>query len=247
MNIDFESFVDTWRLTILTLADITLVIGAVIGAFYLLGLASKKTAPDKYRYISKNEIKYLWFVSLSWSFSIAFFLNALIVKNHSGFGTFEFVLKTGISVAVGFLLGYVMRTYFNTYYPFTLEKRLSAVRFKKRYTSLGKEMRLLNEDEEDEYLTKEMIAHEDAHKFDYDVWLDEQTGETHIDKYDGDLHLLVCENCRFRTLKLKAEYVKREAAMSQSGLVSRHFECSYCGYSEDHEVEVAALGGKQPA
>lgn len=248
MDSNFETFVDSWRGGVMMAAQLTLLVGALLGAYYLLGLVSKKNGPDRYKFVSLKEIKFLWYVSLSWTLSLALFLNVLIVRNHSGFGIFEFMVKSFISVAVGFLIGYIMRTYLNTYYPFTLEKRLSAIRFKTRISpKTGKEMRLLNEDEEDEYLTQQMRDEETALAFDYDVWLDEESGDKIIEKYEGNLHLLVCDNCRFRTLKNYKEEVEREATSASPGLVRRYFECSHCGYSEEREVEVASLSGTQQA
>lgn len=245
MDNNFEAFVEQWQGVMILLGQITFVVGAVMAAIYLLGLASKKEATAKFKYISLNEIKYLWYVSLSWSFCVFFCINALIVRNHSGFSSFEFTVKSAVSIAVGFLVGYIMRTYLSTYYPFTLEKRLSEIRFKKRVSKTnGKLLKLLNEDQEDEYLSNEMIAEENLYKYDYDVWLDEESGEAHIEKYDGDLKLLICDNCRFRTFKLQSEILKREASSGSKGLVQRVFNCSHCGYIEDREVEIASLGGK---
>ena len=50
-------------------------------------------------------------------------------------------------------------------------------------------MKLLSE-EEDVYLDEGMQAEENAYSVDYDVWIDEKTGFTKIEKYNGRLHAL---------------------------------------------------------
>ena len=76
----------------------------------------------------------------------------------------------------------------------------------------GKPMMLLNEDQEDVHLTKEMIEAEDTLSVDYDVWLDKETGFNLIERYDTRFHSLVCESCNFRTLmERKSEIVKNQS------------------------------------
>ena len=77
-------------------------------------------------------------------------------------------------------------------------------------------MKLLNELEEDTYLTTEMIEHENNFTFDYDVWLDEDTGYKFIEKFDVHLHVLICPECNFRT-SIFCWKVSREKRTGRSG------------------------------
>ena len=62
-------------------------------------------------------------------------------------------------------------------------------------------MKLLSEEEEDVHLDEGMQAEENIFSVDYDVWIDEETGFTQIDKYAGHLHALECPECSYQTLK----------------------------------------------
>ena len=66
----------------------------------------------------------------------------------------------------------------------------------------GNKMRLLREDEEDVHLDEGMRAEEDVFSVDYDVWIDEMTGRTQVEKYPGHLEALQCNNCGFFTMKV---------------------------------------------
>ena len=94
---------------------------------------------------------------------------------------------------IGISVGYSLYAAINFYYPYVLEKRLTYLRFRPRWSPKnGHPLRLLTEVEEDEFLTQEMIADESVHFYDYDVWIDEETGEKIIAKYDAHAHALIC-------------------------------------------------------
>ena len=57
-----------------------------------------------------------------------------------------------------------------------------------------------------------MQAEENLFSVDYDVWIDEKTERTIIEKYTGHLEASTCENCGFATMRL----VKEEAIQSNS-------------------------------
>ncbi|MDA1121854.1 MAG: hypothetical protein O2887_15425 [Bacteroidetes bacterium] len=105
-------------------------------------------------------------------------------------------------------------------------------------------MRLFNEDEEDAYLTEEMIAHELDYVYDYDVWLNEETGFKLIERYDGHLHALICDECRFRTLKAYKEEIAVTPTHNIPGLLKKQFRCSNCGHREEREIRIDPLSTK---
>src|SRR3970282_1099425 len=93
-----------------------------------------------------------------------------------------FFVRLFISIAGGTLVGYVACLIMDYYYPPSLSRKLKKWRYKPRISATGNEMRLLGEEEEDVHLEEGMQAEESAFSIDYDVWLDEHSGEVKIKK-----------------------------------------------------------------
>jgi hypothetical protein len=147
---------------------------------------------------------------------------------------------------IAFIFGYGFWAYIKYYYPFTLEKRLKKIRFKPmKSPKSGKKLKLLNELEEDEYLTQEMIDMEDALEADFDVWYDEESNETIIMQYDITEDSFVCPSCNFRTLREYREEVIKEATHSEPGIMEREYRCSYCGHAEVKEIRIPTWAEKR--
>ncbi|MEQ6119297.1 hypothetical protein [Reichenbachiella sp. MALMAid0571] len=242
MDSNFDIFVEHWHQIAIIWSQIALAFAGIILAYYLLIFTTRNSIAEKYKFISLNEIKYFWYTALSLTISFTFFLNAIMVKKHSTAHNFDLTVKTILSLGIGFLIGYVINTYLNVYYPFTLEKKLSALRFKKRISPESKkEMRLLNEDQEDIHLSEMMIAEENAFAYDYDVWIDDETGYKLIEKYEGNLHALICDKCRFRTLKEYKEEVESSLVSGEPDSIVKYYKCSYCGHLEEKVSEISKL------
>ncbi len=90
-------------------------------------------------------------------------------------------------------------------------------------------MKLLSEEEEDVYLDEGKQAEENVFSVDYDVWIDEASGDTHIEKYDGRLTADECDRCGFQTLKLEKEEIKTQPTESVDGELQKEYKCAYCG------------------
>ena len=89
-------------------------------------------------------------------------------------------------------------------------------------------MKLLSEAEEDVYLDEGMQAEEDVFSVDYDVWIDEETQDVQIEKYEGYMKALKCGTCGFQTLKIINEEIIDPATKDKEGELLKHYECSYC-------------------
>jgi hypothetical protein len=89
-------------------------------------------------------------------------------------------------------------------------------------------MKLLSEEEEDAYLDEGKQAEENVFSVDYDVWIDDTTGETHIEKYDGRLSAEECDRCGFQTLKLVKEEIIKPSTATEDGELQKEFKCAYC-------------------
>lgn len=237
-----ESFVRHWNQIVMIWADIAVVLAAVIFLLYVIRRSMIRKRTAKYAFINANEIKYYWYSALMLSMGFAFYLNGLIVREDNTSTEFLLIIKTCLSLGIGFIVAYFFNTYLNVYYPFRLEKKLHSIRFAPRWSPDGNEMKILTEDEEDVHLTEEMIHHEDISAFEYDVWIDEKTGFKIIDKYLGSSYDLVCENCNYRTLREVHEEVVTEPTQTESGVLLQHLKCSYCDHEEERETKIAPLG-----
>jgi len=243
MKKDFGLFIDHWYQIAIIWSQIALGLALVFIFYYLLLSTTKGTLVKKHQFISSHEIRYFWYVSISLVFSLTIFLNAQLVRVSTG-SELVLAIKTLVSIGLGFMIGYVIHIYLHVYYPARLEKRLSALRFKPRVNpTTGKEMRLLTEDEEDVHLTKDMIEHEIASSYEYDVWLDEETGFKIIETYEGTLHMLICEHCDYRTSKEYKHDLVKEPTGTEPGKMVKYYKCSYCDHQQTKESTIPPLSG----
>ena len=130
------------------------------------------------------------------------------------------------------------------YFPFFIEKRLKKLRYSPRISADGNVMKLLSEEEEDVYLDEGMQAEENAYSVDYDVWIDEKTGVTKIEKYNGRLRALKCEKCNYQTLKVSKEEVIKPATLVEEGELIKFLICGYCGQKSRKSHKIAKLNPK---
>ncbi|MDX1628983.1 MAG: hypothetical protein R3345_09815, partial [Fulvivirga sp.] len=194
-------------------------VAALIGIIYFIGYFSISKSAKKYEYVSSKEAKFLWYALLCVVIGAALFLYSYIQLVFDS-GRFEFVVGAFISIILGVAIGYAAYAYFKFYYPSVIEDKLNRLRFKPRISpETGKKMRLLDETEEDVHLTEEMIAQEEAAVYEYDVWIDDETGHKFIERYDIHLHNEICPNCNFRTLKDVKEEVVKEPGQTEPGLM----------------------------
>lgn len=217
-------------------------IAFLIVLYYEIRLLTSKSQVKKYEYASSNEVRYFKTASVFFTISITFFIFELVTKVIGLVKGFEYFFIAFISVGIGSMIGYSLYMYFKVYYPFILEKKLSRIRFKTRVSpKTGNEMRLLNELEEDAHLSQEMIDQELNFTYDYDVWIDEESGDKLIERYDGHLHALICPICNFRTLKDYKEKIIKSPTPSEKGLLKKYYKCSYCSHAETREVPIAQI------
>jgi len=63
---------------------------------------------------------------------------------------------------------------------------------------------------------------------DYDVWIDEKSGDVKIEKYDGHLIALRCGNCGYYTMKVVREEIIDKHPDGNPKELIKHYQCSYC-------------------
>lgn len=182
---------------------------------------------EKYDFLNTREIKTYKYVFLCFAVSALLFINLYGANKLDEMGVWFFV-RLFISVAGGTLVGYVAYLIMDYYYPTILSRKLRKWRYKPRISAAGNEMRLLSEEEEDVHLEEGMRAEESAFSIDYDVWVDEATGEVKIEKYAGHLEALKCNSCGFYTMRVVREEIVTPASPSGPGELIKHYQCTYC-------------------
>lgn len=235
-----KTFDETWFNIILTSGLAILSLAVLIQLVYAMQIMGTKSRTEKYRLASKNESKKLRSSAKIFSVGIIFLAFAMFSRAIGLVEFYTFFFVGFISVLIGLSIGYGLWAYLKYYYPFILEKRLHDIRFKpmKSPHHEGHMMKLLNEDEEDTHLSQKMLEEEESLTVDYDVWIDEDTGHKVIERYDTHFHALVCDNCKFRTLKEKKEEIIIEPTSFEEGQLLKHYTCSYCGYHTTKEVSL---------
>ena len=225
---NYSNFIESWQKVATALVFVAIALGVFNYVFYKFKFLFKKTYKEKFDLANKKEIKK--FLTTHIYFSIALFcLNNTLKEEIVLSNTIWFFIRVFVSMAISVLYGYVAYLILKFYYPGKLEKKLKKLRYLPRVNpENGNTMKLISEDEEDAYLEKGMLAEENIFSVDYDVWLDEATGSTKIEQYEGHLSAIKCDRCGFRTLRLNKEEIITEATDHEDGELLKEFVCSYC-------------------
>jgi len=231
-------YLETWNKWGRIVAFGLVAIAAIILVIHFLSLLSKRDFKKRYDFINRHEINNLWYASVVLLFAIGIYINTLVQE-----GELVWVLvRLFVTVMMGLIVGVIISNILKFYYPFYVEKRLKRLRFTPRVSpKTGKAMKLLSEDEEDVYLDEGMQAEENVFSVDYDVWIDEETGYTKIEKYAGHLIALQCPECNYQTLKVVKEEILESPTETEEGELMKFYKCDYCGYKERKAFRIARL------
>ena len=219
---------------------------AAIGILVVLGhylkLLATRDFKSRYDYINMHEINLLWYGFLLLVIGLTIWLNTGNILTHRLQANWlYFFVALFVSVMMSMIIAVIMQNILKFYYPFYIEKRLKKLRYTPRTSPDGRKMKLLSEEEEDVYLDEGMQAEEDAFSVDYDVWIDEESGFTKIEKYNGRLHALVCDKCNYQTLKVDREEIIQPATTTEDGELMKYYLCSYCGSKQRKSFKIAKL------
>ena len=172
-------FIDSWNSWARIIAISFFVLSLLVSLRYWLRLLTTKDPKTKYDLINEKEITAYRTSSAFILISAAFFANSFLPE----IGVFWFSIRAITTISLAVVLGVILQNVLKFYYPFYVEKRLRKLRYTPRISPQnGKAMKLLSEDEEDVYLDEGMQAEENAFSIDYDVWVDEESGFTKIEK-----------------------------------------------------------------
>ena len=225
----YLDFLAKWQQIVFILVFVTLGIGVLNYIIFKISFASKKTYKEKFDIASEKESRKLLVGHIFVAIALFLFCNTLEYETMQ-LDWLWFFIRLFVSFCIGILYGYIAQLIIKFYYPSVLEKKLKKLRYTPRTNpENGNKMKLLSEAEEDAYLDEGMQAEENVFSVDYDVWIDEATGYTKIEKYKGHLSALECDRCGFMTLRLEKEEIIKEATDIEDGELLKEYKCSYCG------------------
>jgi hypothetical protein len=201
-----------------------------------------KDYKEKYDYVNLHEISYFWYAVIALILAVAFYANTIASSMIFSNVVIWFYVRIFITVSFIIVAYFIFYSLVRIYYPRYVEKKLDKLRNRPRISSTGNQMRKLSETEEEAHLEADQFSEQkEVHSVDYDVWLDEKTGEKKIEKYIAYQHATECPECGYVTLKIAREEVVEAPGNTSTGLLVKHYRCSYCSHREAREVLVAAL------
>jgi hypothetical protein len=237
------NFFDTWDDYMIFGGIAFLLIAAIILLYHEFRILMIKNYKEKYDYVNSHEIQFFWYAFMMVIIAGALFGNTFATEKIIHRGMLWFYVRLFITVSFAVIAYFVFYSMVRIYYPRSVEKRLKKLRNKPRISPEGNLMRKLSEQEEDAHLDASQIAEEASgtHSIDYDVWIDDKTGHTSIEKYFNYQHAEECPECGFVTMRIDVEEVEKQATATETGLLAKHYKCTYCGHREIKEVTLAIL------
>jgi hypothetical protein len=201
-----------------------------------------KDYKEKYDYVNLNEIRFFWYAVIALITGGAFYANSIGTKMIFSDVTIWFYVRIFMTASFAVIAYFIFYSLVRIYYPRYVEKRLSKLRHTPRISPAGNIMRKLKEREEEAHLEPELFREQsEVHSVDYDVWLDEQTGFTKVEKYNAYQHAIECPECGFVTFQLKKEEIQEQPTDDAPGVLVKHYRCSYCHHREMRESVLAKL------
>jgi hypothetical protein len=227
---DSIRFLLVWHNVMIIGAIVMTATSLLIYLVHKMRVSAIQDPKEKHDYINANEVR--WY---RWSF-IALGAGAAMGINLYGLGQsftetlgLWFFVRIFFSLAGAVLIAYVASMILKYYYPTMLNYKLRRWRYLPRVNpKTGNKMRLLTEEEEDVHLSEGMQSEENIFSIDYDVWIDEKTGDVKIEKYNGRLIASQCGNCGFYTMRIWKEEVSEKNEDGTPNEIIKHYRCEYC-------------------
>lgn len=237
-------FLEAWHNAMIIGAIVFLAIALILYLVFKLRVSLIKDLKDRYDFVNTKEIKWLKYVFYSIGIAIAMAINLYGQNDVKVLGVW-FIVRIFFGIAGATLVGYVASLILDFYYPTRLNYKLRKLRYTPRINpKTGNKMRLLSEDEEDVHLDEGMQAEENIFSIDYDVWLDEKSGDLKIEKYQGHLIALQCNNCGFYTMRVFMEEIVEKNEDGTPKELLKHYKCSYCKNLRATQFTVSKKGAE---
>jgi hypothetical protein len=235
---------DSWDRIMILGASAFIGIAVIILLYHEFRIFQIKDYKKKYDYVNLHEVRYFWYAVMAVIAAVALYSNTIATDTITSTGNMMwFYVRLFITVSFTVIAYFVFYSMVRIYYPRSVEKRLNKLRNTPRISPAGNIMRKLSEEEEDVHLEPSQIAeeHGGVHSVDYDVWIDEQTGQKIVEKYLSYQHVIECPECGYVTLRIYREEVDKAPTESEPGLLAKHYKCGYCNHRELREVSIAKL------
>jgi hypothetical protein len=191
--------------------------------------------------VNLHDIRYFCYSIIAFIAAAAIYANSIATDKILSEGIRWFYVRIFITASFAVIAYNAFFSLVRIYYPRQLEKRLAKFRNTPRISPDGNIMRKLNESEEEHHIEEFLKDEGNVHSIDYDIWIDEQTGQKKIEKYVAYQHVEECSECGFFTMKLQLEDVEQAPTLDDQGVIMKHYKCSYCGHREKREIVVARL------
>lgn len=212
--------------------------GILLFTVYLVKKNLLKGSKEKHNLISRYEKRVIWNSIILWLAALLIYPKKIISDNVRMNYLLDFFIILILTLSIAYAVYYILKHY----YPDYVNRRLNRLRYKPRISpKTGRPMTLLTEEEEDVYLDEGMQAEEDVFSVDYDVWIDEETGYTQIEKYSGKFSIKQCPKCNYQTFKIEKEELLIAPTVISSGELLKRFRCTYCNYTEKEIFNVVKL------
>ncbi len=241
MEFTYIKFLAIWQIIALGIAGISFIAGFAILIINKIRFTAISDYKQKYDYLGANDSKMVFYIIVAFSVTLVFFINSVYHETVQ-LSFVWFFVRMFIAICIGTLIIYVSFLMMKFAYPGTLEKKMKKWRYKPRVNKkTGNVMKLLSEEEEDVHLDEGMQAEENVFSVDYDVWVDEETGDVQIEKYPGHLIAYQCNSCGFKTMKLVKEEIITIPTEDAEGEMIKNYQCTYCKSKRSKTVKVANL------
>lgn len=241
MESTYITFLKIWQIIALGLAGAAIIASIVIYILHRIRFASIRDYKQKYDYLAENDSKMIFYAIISLAVALSLFINT-VYNSTVQMSYVWFFVRMFIAICLGTLIIYISYLMMEFAYPTTLEKKMKKWRYKPRTNKkTGNAMKLLSEEEEDVHLDEGMQAEENVFSVDYDVWVDEVTGDVQVEKYPGHLIAYQCNSCGFKTMKLVKEEIVLAPTEHTDGQMIKNYQCTYCKAKRSKTVKVAKL------
>jgi hypothetical protein len=237
------TFFETWDSYLILASYVCFGLALLIFLFHEVKIMLTANEKDRYDYVNHYEILFFRYAIIAFIVGGSLYFSAVITP----IVPVDNSLK--VYVSIFFLAGFVVIAYLilsnmvRILYPRFLENRLMRIRNKPRLSSAGNKMRKLSIEEGAVHLEGSQLAEHksEIHSVEYDVWMDEKTGEKRVEKYMAYQHAEKCGECGFYTMKIDTEEIVKEPTANEEGILLEHYRCSYCKHREAREVPIASL------
>lgn len=233
----------SWDKQIIISAYASFAIAILILLYHELRVTLLKDLKQKYDYVNLHQLQYFWYAVIALIIAFVLYTNSIIANVFAVEGLIRVSVRICYTLSVAALAYASLSSLVRILYPRVVERRLKRIRNKPRISPTGNVMRKLTEKEEDVHLDQDQIDQESSeiHSVDYDVWIDEKSGFKKIEKYMAYQQAEECSACGFVTLKIISEEIEVKPTIDETGLLLKHYRCTYCRHREAREVVIAKL------